>query len=382
MEFESRGVRVHKAIPAAQTKDDALRAEREARETIDAGLFNTASTITNFANFFDTVFLPWAKDTKKSWRHDEFRGRYLVEFFGKMKLAKVQPMHIEKYKQFRLTQKSQRGRVFTPASVNRDLQLLSKMMSMAFDNGIIRQNPCARVHKFREGMGRERFLTREEEGRLLNIPALNYPHLTAVVILAVNTGLRKSELLTLRFEHCNLSKNAKPFDLGGTNVQIPAGFLLVEPRKTEKHRIIPIVAVVRAELEKLREGAPEKEFVFTNERTGAGYAEIKKGFQAACKAAEIPFGQAVPNGLTFHDLRHTFATRLREAEVSEFDIADLLGHSSIKMTRRYAHGQASTLQRAVDKISGDQNHTPDTKTGFQPEEVKNPPHFHLLEKTA
>lgn len=350
MEFMLNGNRVHKAIPTAKTKDDATRAENAEREAIYRGMYNKSSSVKRFQEFVETVFIPWAKANKRSWAHDEFRSKYLIEFFGNTKLEHIQPLGIERYKQQRLSTNSQRKRKYSPSSVNRDLQLLSKIFSMAIDNGIVSVNPVSRVRKFREGEGRERFLTYNEEKRLLAQLVGSKVYLRPVIIIAIHTGLRKSELLSLKFEHCNLTDKEVFYGLSGRDVIIPPNHLLVEKSKNGKARTVPINSTVKAELELLRQDAPEKEFVFTSHRTGVNYQEIKKGFKKACEDAGIPHGQMTAGGLTFHDLRHTFATRLREAGVHEIDICQLMGHSSIKMTRRYAHGQSDQMFSAVEKL--------------------------------
>jgi integrase len=91
--------------------------------------------------------------------------------------------------------------------------------------------------------------------------------------------------------------------------------------------------------------------VFCNYRTGVNYTTLKKGFKSACLAAEIPIGQNTPSGITFHDLRHTFATRLAERGVDESVRMALLGQSSIKMVRRYSHATPETMQDAVNRLS-------------------------------
>jgi integrase len=78
---------------------------------------------------------------------------------------------------------------------------------------------------------------------------------------------------------------------------------------------------------------------------------IRSGFKEACKLAEIPHGQIAAGGIVWHDLRHTFATRLREQGVHELDIMQLMGHSSVRMTTSYAHGTPRVIQNAVDTLT-------------------------------
>jgi integrase len=78
--------------------------------------------------------------------------------------------------------------------------------------------------------------------------------------------------------------------------------------------------------------------------------KIKKGFKRPCEPAGIPHGQTTPGGLTFHDLRHTYATRLAERGVGETAGMALLGQSSTKMVRRYSHATPEAMREAVQRL--------------------------------
>jgi integrase len=88
-----------------------------------------------------------------------------------------------------------------------------------------------------------------------------------------------------------------------------------------------------------------------NGGSGVDAETIRSGFASACKKAEITCGQTKAGGITWHDLRHTFATRLRGERVHELDIMQLLGHSSLGVTAGYAHGTPTVIQSAVDKLA-------------------------------
>ena len=98
-------------------------------------------------------------------------------------------------------------------------------------------------------------------------------------------------------------------------------------------------------LSSLRQGASGHELVCDHKRSGRRRRQLLVCYTRALAAAEI-------EGATFHTLRHTFATRLRAAGVHEFDIMTLLGHSSIRVTRGYAHSVESKLREAVALMSG------------------------------
>ncbi len=86
---------------------------------------------------------------------------------------------------------------------------------------------------------------------------------------------------------------------------------------------------------------------------GVSYRSLSDGFRAACEAAGIPYGRRPPGGITLHDPRHTFSTRLAERNVHDAVIQALLGHSSVKMSRHYTHATPESMRDAVTRLSGE-----------------------------
>ena len=101
---------------------------------------------------------------------------------------------------------------------------------------------------------------------------------------------------------------------------------------------------VEVELRSLKQDAESDEHVFSYARTGLKLTTFRHAWEGACKAARI-------SGLRFHDLRHTFATRLRAKGVHEMDIMTLLGHTTLQMTSRYTHAMPQNLRTAVDSLN-------------------------------
>jgi integrase len=198
-------------------------------------------------------------------------------------------------------------------SVNRDLACLSKILSMVFDNELIDSNPMRRVRLLKESPSRERFITAEEEKRLFAQLTGRRDHIRSVVTIALNTGMRRGEILGL----------VGTRELFGSND-------FHRRSKTGRTRTIPMNDIVFKELMTLRQDAGPREFVFSNSRTGVSFDSIKTGWRSACEDAGLV-------NLRFHDTRHTFATRLRANGVHEWDIRDLLGHASVRMTSVYTH---------------------------------------------
>src|SRR5438067_4611160 len=98
VEFNLRGHRVKEAIPEAQTKKQAEQVETQIRQAIFDRKYNRASAVTRFSEFVDGVFLPWARENKRSWEDDEQRSGKLKEFFGQRAIRDITPMLIEKFK--------------------------------------------------------------------------------------------------------------------------------------------------------------------------------------------------------------------------------------------------------------------------------------------
>ena len=139
--------------------------------------------------------------------------------------------------------------------------------------------------------------------------------------------MRRGEILGLQWEH----------------VDLPARTVFIAKSKTGRPRTIPMNDVVFKELTALKQDAGPKEFVFSNSRTGVDIDSIKTGWRNACEDAGLV-------NLRFHDTRHTFATRLRANGVHEWDIRDLLGHASVRMTSVYTHQTPANLCKAVNML--------------------------------
>ncbi len=191
VEFNLRGHRVKEAIPEAGTKKQAEQVETQIKQAIFDKKFNRASAVTRFSDFVDGVFLPWARENKRSWEDDEQRSKKLKEFFGQRTIRDITPMLIEKFKSELRKSDSRYERPFSPATVNRYLQVLSRVLSMAYENGIVDGNSMSRVKRLREPEPRQRYLNQysdDEEERLMKALAVYGEHVVALVELDLRGG--------------------------------------------------------------------------------------------------------------------------------------------------------------------------------------------------
>ena len=269
---------------------------------------------------FGKRYMEHAKANKRSWLRDEQMLERLYSFFGKERqLTELAPVDIEAYKIHR------RAKV-CGATVNRELALLKRMLNLAIAWDLfLNANPVRKVKFFREFNTGLRVLSAEEEKNLLENAS---PYLQDLIRFAVNTGLRVGEIFSLRW----------------SNVDLKKGLLTIFSPKTEKLREVPINSETRKVLEAWWLGK-KNEVVFYNPETGKPFVDLKTGFAIACKKAGI-------SGVTWHTMRHTFASRLVNRGVDIVTVKELLGHSSLSVTIRYAHTNFDTKRAAVEKLDG------------------------------
>jgi integrase len=209
-------------------------------------------------------------------------------------------------------------------TINKELTLLSAAINeYARDRGIELQNHVSRA-KLREPEGRIRWITRQDAQRLLDASS---DMIADLVAIGLYTGMRTGEIFALEWSRVDRDRGIITLE--------------AEHTKSRRRRTIPIHAVVAQALERRRERCGHSPFVFCSD---AGHVvDLKKGFAAACRRAGIA-------NFRPHDMRHTCASWLVMAGVPLPEVRDLLGHSSIKVTERYAHLAPENLRAAIDRL--------------------------------
>jgi len=330
-DFMIKQTRYRGVVPEARTKWQAEQAETKIRLLVYEGKYGQVDGNGSFTDFVKETYLPWAKLNKRSWNDDRLIAGVLCEYFAGKKFSQITAMLVEKFKKERRESPTKRGTARQPATVNRELAVLSKVFTLAVEAGAATNNPCLRVKKLRQDNARTRYLSEEEEGRLMSALGTR-PHLRPVVVLALNTGMRRGEILALKWEQVDLSR----------------GVITVINTKSARDRMVPINARARAEFEALRSLPKLNEYVFRSPRTGGRLKWIKRAWGAACREAGLA-------GFRFHDLRHTAATRMGDTGADPFTIAEILGHADLRMTKRYTHATDEAKRRALERIGQAQN---------------------------
>jgi len=311
--FNKRRIRCFGGYTKEQAKNTLIKMKAEKLDE-RRGFKKPAQPDIDFMEFGREFIAIYSKQNKRSWERDETALRCLEPYFRGKTVQEIGPELIERYKARRKTE-------VAAGTVNRELAFLKTVFNKAVEWGRLDASPAMRIKRFREPNYKDRILTAAEQTRLLE--AAN-GYLKPIIIVALNTAMRKGEILNLKWENVDLSKRC----------------IHVEDSKSGRSRHVPMNGLVVEALSSLPQTSI---YVFPSPRTGDVFKNIKASFKVACKRAGV-------KGLRFHDLRHTAATRMVEALVDLVTVSKILGHSSIQMTMRYAHPTPENMRQAVEKL--------------------------------
>jgi integrase len=305
------------------SKREALQCLHERLGQVADGRFSLSlvKESPRFSEYADEFLATHSKNTKtpQGCRRDETSVKNLKDFFGEKRLNSITPMLIEHYRRARLD----KGR--SHATVNRETACLKTIFSMAVKSRRAVTNPVKGMKLLREDNVVQNVLSQEDEEKLLANAA---EHIRRVVICALETGLRLGEILSLRWE----------------SVDLVTGFIRVERSKSGKKREIPISDRLRSVLSEAgKKGRDGEVFRHMN---GKPIKSVREGYANALEGAKL-----TEKGYRFHDLRHTFATRLVLSGTDLATVQTLLGHSTPMMTMRYAHPGLDDKRRAIDRLA-------------------------------
>ena len=217
-----------------------------------------------------------------------------------------------------------RGENVSGSTANKYRAFLGNVFSYAVLYDKLPANPVLKIKKFKEPEGRVRFLSEDEEAKLRADIQEHCPEREAELDLAMYTGSRRGE----------------QFRLSRRNVDFDRGVILVDGKRGRREIELNSAAV--AALRRLMD--PKRETVIAEHRPDRGrQKDWRRWFEDAIKRTGI-------QDFHYHDLRHTFASRLVMSGVDLRTVQDLLGHKDIRMTMRYAHLSNSHRKTAVEKI--------------------------------
>ena len=306
-------------------------------------------------HFLDEQYEPWATTHLKSAAFQIERVR--ADFAGWMDkpMSDLNAWLIEGWRKHQREVKKQ------PVTINRNLQRLQGVLSKAVEWKVLERHPFAGLKPLKvDRTGRVRYLSAEEEVRLREglleredslrqarmrfnewLTARDRPmlplrtgeyvdHLRPIVLVALNTGLRRSELFHLRW---------KDIDLTGKWICVDGA-----TAKNGQTRRVPLNTEALATLETWRKQASDAEPRVFPGVGGKRLKRVDRAWRGLRKRAAL-------TGFRFHDLRHHFASRLVQSGIDLNTVRELLGHADITMVLRYAHLSPDRLATAVEKVA-------------------------------
>jgi integrase len=278
------------------------------------------------------------RERQLRWWSEHFAGLTLAEITAEAISKARDALGAETFARGKARKDPETGQMIEPnrfkrsgATVNRYLAALSHAFNFAVkERRMVDRNPVGDIRRKTEARGRTRFLSDEERDALLEACGKSaWPALRTLVLLAITTGARKGELTSLKWADIDLKK----------------GRALVRETKNDEPRTLPLAG---SALEALRElklnNSARSEYVFAQPSGIPGpFEHFGAHWYAALTAAGI-------KDFHFHDLRHTTASMLAAQGASLLEIADVLGHKTLSMVKRYSHLVVEHKAKVIEKM--------------------------------
>lgn len=249
---------------------------------------------------------------------------HLKPFFRQTALSRVNTFDIDRYK------KKRTGDGVSRATCNRELAVLSHLLSMAVDWGWISHRP-AKINRYKEDQGRIVYLTVEQCDRVLEAAKHDIsPHIFPFCLIALSTSMRMSEILTIRRDNVDVDQRR-----------------IYIPRAKAGAREQPITSnladFLKSHMAKLPQGC---DWLFPSIASRTGHlATIRKAHRRVVKAAGLD-----PDVVVRHTFRHTAVTHLVQAGVDLPTVQKISGHKTLAMVARYAHANGAHIDAAMDRL--------------------------------
>ncbi len=266
-------------------------------------------------------------------RREGARIREIDTYFEKYSLAAVTPDLVAKFRDARLAEGKANN------SVRLELALLGHLFNVAIREWHIglAYNPVTNIRKPSAGEGRDRRLAKHEQEKLLSaVDQHTNPMLGWIVRIAIETGMRHSEILGLRRSQIDLTKRVAR----------------LSDTKNESARTVPLTRMATAAFSQALNNPIrpfDTDLIFFGEPGKSGKRSPYQ-FSKTWQVIKKSLGMA---DLHFHDLRHEAVSQLVEAGLSDQEVASISGHKSMQMLRRYTHLRAEDLVKKLDKLRGE-----------------------------
>lgn len=273
-----------------------------------------------------TEYEPITRRDNDSWQSDVGRAAHVLRLLGDRRASRLTRGDVEEYRTKRQAETTRRGGAPSPGTLDREVELLKRLLNYAAACGRLTQNPIAHVKLLRVPNVR-RVVLDEEAFQRLHAKAEAW--VRPILLTAFDTGMRKSEVLNLRWSQLDLKAGA---------VRLEA-----EDTKTDEPRVVYLTErVLRAISEQPR--LLHAEFVFVNPATGRPWQDLQGALERARKAAGL-------DGVWVHDLRRSFVTLARRSGLPESVVARFSGHRTAAVFKRYNIVEEQDLKAAVQVLN-------------------------------
>lgn len=339
-------------ISVAKARDEAKRILGQVTMGINPKQISVSvASLPTLKDFIEKEYIPWSK-THHQWSKDQIQRLLRMTEFLSVPIHEITPHLVEKWRAKRLSAGT------SPNTVNRDVTVLKSAISKAVEWGILKEHPCDKLKPLKiDRSPNIRYLTNDEEIRLRLAldarekrmakerqsanawrSARNYDLLPAIteqpfadylkplVLLSLNTGARQGELLRLQWDDIDFDRKSLALVMRGKRKSYTRHI----PLNKEAYDTLVAWRDMQAEIGKL---------VFPS-KNGERFDNIQTSWENLRKDAKI-------DNFRWHDMRHHFASRLVMNGVPLNTVRELLGHTSVEMTLRYAHLAPEQKERAV-----------------------------------
>ncbi len=337
------GTLIRKSFYSTVSKADA-KAKAE-QYKIDQAVFEATGehsehSITTFETWarkwLDTYKKGIVKEHTYNFTYKSNVEKYLIPYFGKAHIAKIQQIDIQKY----FNQVEYNGEPLAKSTLDKQKMILKSIFDAAIDNDLCYKNPVKNIKYQRVANQEERLAYTKEEAHKCEEYAKQHDRKDIVIML--NTGIRRSELLGLKWGDINFEKQVIHIERAVT--QTKGNIIVDKPKTRTSIRTIPLSASFAAYLQQF--AGQTDYFVIGNKKDPFSVSTYAKHFrQFMCKMADET--GLVP--LSPHELRHTYGTTLRESGVDIYTIQKVMGHSDISVTAAiYVHNDLDVLRRQMN----------------------------------
>ena len=305
--------------------------ERQRKEAEKAAQEQAEKENVTFSYYFEKVYFPTSKIGKKdetTRKETEHFNKWIEPVIGNMPFKEIKPFAIEKIKKNILTAKK------APRTLQYVFATIRQTWNMAKRDGLVSSDsPTKQVKVPKVDNKRIRFLSHKEADALLKTLQEKDQTTHDLALLSLHTGLRMGEMASLKWSHIDLDR----------------GIIRVMDPKGGKGRAAFMTEKLKAMFEVMKRGE-SKDYVFTRKDGGALEEMPRLFFEVV---VDLKFNKGITDTrqkVVAHTLRHTFASWLVEAGVDLYTVKELMGHSVMAMTERYAHLSKGTLQNATIKL--------------------------------